>query len=561
MRWHLRSPFTRGLRPRTRSGNEFSSLGSLLVLSNVWPQPFASAAGVRTVELLNRWARQGIFAAVHFATPSSRSVFLDDNNNNHNNNHQTNSPPPSPLDSRIVTHENIPINDAGFMNDFLESIVHGNDKKKNKISVVVYDRFHVEEMFSHHVHRCCPDALQVVDMQDMHSLRRGRQAIVERCDDYTDPMKAMREALDYNPLTSCADDDANASLVLRELASLHRSDLVLVCSPVELELLKPHFPAHKLCLASFWVPEEEEEAEETTTSLTASRTPSSSGSSTVRPFEERQDFCFVGGYRHDPNKDAVGILASHVWPLIRKRLGSASEARLHIYGAYPNHQIQELHNPHEQGLLVHGFVPDLEATLRKHRVMLAPLRYGAGLKGKIVDAWQHGLPVVTTPMGMEGMDPDHINNNNNKSGNEQGSVSPSLSLATTTTTATTLEGFVEAAVQLYSDELAWDKASQRGRHLVSSQYSTHHWDNVSKAVQRACQELKDRRRHDVNRSLVWHQSLRSTEYLSKWIESKSSMYNPPPTPTPSSLDKKQTPQETDSCQEKERERERERESD
>ncbi len=116
-----------------------------------------------------------------------------------------------------------------------------------------------------------------------------------------------------------------------------------------------------------------------------------------RNFSERSGFAFVGGFDHPPNRDAVHHLVQQIWPLIRKEL---PQAELHLVGSQMPADIAELGGA---GVVVHGWLPDLTPVLADSRVFLAPLRYGAGLKGKVGQAMGLGIPVVTTSIGVEGM--------------------------------------------------------------------------------------------------------------------------------------------------------------
>ncbi|EFN50431.1 hypothetical protein CHLNCDRAFT_144035 [Chlorella variabilis] len=110
----------------------------------------------------------------------------------------------------------------------------------------------------------------------------------------------------------------------------------------------------------------------------------------------------IGNWRHPPNLDSARWACSEIWPALRAALPSEHrDAQLHMYGSYAAGAAQQLHRPKE-GVHMKGFAPSLDIMLR-YRVLLAPLRYGAGLKGKVVDSWWHGLPVATTPIGAEGM--------------------------------------------------------------------------------------------------------------------------------------------------------------
>lgn len=102
-------------------------------------------------------------------------------------------------------------------------------------------------------------------------------------------------------------------------------------------------------------------------------------------FEKRIDFVTIGNFRHAPNSDSVRLLIGLLWPAIRARL---PDARLWIYGAYADTSIHALQD-RRAGVMVGGAVADVHAALAKHRVMLAPLRYGAGVKGVL-----HSIRVI-----------------------------------------------------------------------------------------------------------------------------------------------------------------------
>lgn len=114
-------------------------------------------------------------------------------------------------------------------------------------------------------------------------------------------------------------------------------------------------------------------------------------------FSERSDILFVGNFRHRPNVDAVLYFLEEIFPLVLKDL---PEARFFVVGAYPTDEISARHS---ENVVVKNFVPDVEPLFEKTRVFVAPLRYGAGMKGKIGQALSFGLPTVATRVGAEGM--------------------------------------------------------------------------------------------------------------------------------------------------------------
>ena len=195
------------------------------------------------------------------------------------------------------------------------------------------------------------------------------------------------------------------------------------------------------------------------------------------------------------------LLRREIWPRIRHQINNA---RLHVYGAYPTKEILAL-NDSKLGFLVHGRIDDLDSELTKRRVLLAPLRYGAGIKGKIVDAWRCGLPVVSTPIGAEGM----MYNDSEPWG---GAV------------ASNVDDFVEASVSMYTQIATWDNAQKQSIGLLNKLFNKkNNFNLVETAVQNAIAEQKQRRTHDLTSAVLWHQNLRSTRYFSKWVELKETM--------------------------------------
>jgi O-antigen biosynthesis protein len=119
----------------------------------------------------------------------------------------------------------------------------------------------------------------------------------------------------------------------------------------------------------------------------------------------RTDVLFVGGFRHPPNEDAVLYFVRDVLPRVIAR---RPETRLIVIGSDVTPRIRKLAGPHVE---VRGFVQDLQPLFDSARLSIAPLRYGAGVKGKITHSLAWGLPVVTTPIGAEGLglvDGEHV---------------------------------------------------------------------------------------------------------------------------------------------------------
>ncbi|MCR5370499.1 MAG: glycosyltransferase [Clostridium sp.] len=118
-------------------------------------------------------------------------------------------------------------------------------------------------------------------------------------------------------------------------------------------------------------------------------------------FAEREGLLFVGGFAHPPNADAVLWFVREVFPAIRREL----PVNFYIVGSRATEEIKALHNPSE-GIIVKGFVSDeeLAALYQSCRLVVVPLRYGAGVKGKVVEAIYNGAPIITTSVGSEGIE-------------------------------------------------------------------------------------------------------------------------------------------------------------
>ena len=454
-----------------------SCRGDILFLSpTLWPQPDASAAGVRTSDLLNYFASSDppkSFNQVHYGCGLKGDP---------------------PVAFHDVNFQNIPPNRSKKIKEFLQREVD--------LNTVVFDRFFSEEAYSFHFNKHRPDVLRVLDMQDMHALRYHREELIRKMDRQNKTglqcyqeeyfVKSVPSATSYGSSLENSSQVKNPnSLLLRELSAIMRSDLTMVCSQYELDLLRGEYgiPQDKLVLASFFTSED----------------PNYFAPSMVEKenvffqhcFHRRSDFVVLGGFKHSPNIDQV-LMAKNLWPKIREKL---PDAKIHIYGSYPPPRISQLHNKRE-GFLVHGYAKHLNEPLGESRVMLAPIRFGAGIKGKIIDAWRFGCPVVTTPIGAEGIG-DYLK----KWGGYVASDDKS---------------FVDAAVKLYTNEKQWKTGQDCGKKLLNELFSPSNLNEIEESLVEARHNLENMRRRDYMSAMLWHNRYRSTEYFSKWIELKES---------------------------------------
>jgi glycosyltransferase involved in cell wall biosynthesis len=268
-----------------------------------------------------------------------------------------------------------------------------------------------------------------------------------------------------------SEDDMGEDL-LRELASLHRVDAALVVSSFERDFLTQRlgFPDERLLCLPF--PTDAE--------------------SQIPSFTERSGFCFLGNFRHPPNLDSVRWLLSELWPVVRRQL---PEAELHLYGAYPPAEIS-LHKG-QNGIFAHGPVANHRAALGKHKALLAPLRFGAGIKGKVLEAWGAGTPVVGSVLTFEGM-------------GHEGLV-----------TTDALE-FAHACAALDGSESIWTGQSEAGLEAVRTLYNR---ATLAKSfltfLERGMRGLESSRSQNLLGRILRHQQSNSTKYFSRWIEAKN----------------------------------------
>ena len=124
------------------------------------------------------------------------------------------------------------------------------------------------------------------------------------------------------------------------------------------------------------------------------------------PAAGRTGVMFVGGFGHSPNLDAVMYFASEVWPRVREQ---APDQTFHIIGSSPPEQVRALHSE-ANGISVEGFIENLGPWYKRMRVNVAPLRFGGGIKGKVIASLSVGLPTVGTPIAVEGMGLTHGEN-------------------------------------------------------------------------------------------------------------------------------------------------------
>lgn len=405
----------------------------VLILGSVWVEPTSTAAGSRMLQLLQLFLEQGW--ELTFATTAAPSAYAFD------------------LKSMGIDVATIALNDSSF-DAFAKAL---------SPQLVLFDRFMTEEQFGWRIAEQCPDALRILDTEDLHCLRKARE-------------QAIKEQRPFQQ------HDLVSDIAKREIASIYRSDLTLMISIVELELLRDFFkvPTTLLSYLPFLLDPLKSE---------------------FKAFEDRQHFVSIGNFLHSPNWDATVQLKQHIWPLIRKEL---PQAELHIYGAYPSEKVFQLHKEKE-GFLVKGRAENALEVIQNAKVLLAPLRFGAGLKGKFVDAMQCGTPSVTTAIGGEAM---------------HGGLPWSGAIAVENT------AFAKAAIRLYSDKPTWNTAQEHGVMIINSNFQkeTYATSFIAELLNMQ-KDLLEHRRRNFTGQMLMHHSMRSTMFMSKWIEAKNTKYS------------------------------------
>ncbi len=163
-----------------------------------------------------------------------------------------------------------------------------------------------------------------------------------------------------------------------------------------------------------------------------------------RPLQERRDLLFIGGYGHPPNADAMRWMAHEILPALRR---VDADVRILVAGDVPEGERRILS---QSGLDILGRVPDLTPLMNSALASIAPLRFGAGVKGKVNMAMSHGLPVIGTTVAVEGM---------------------RLAHETDVLVAETPDAFAEAYRRLRDDEALWLRVSEDGLENVRTYFS------------------------------------------------------------------------------------------
>jgi glycosyltransferase involved in cell wall biosynthesis/GT2 family glycosyltransferase len=270
-----------------------------------------------------------------------------------------------------------------------------------KYTAVILSRADIAEKYSGKVRALCADAKLIFDTVDLHFLREERKGRLENNKRRIRLAERRRK---------------------QELGIMEMSDVTLVVSPAEKELLIREVPHARIEVVSNIL----------------------SVYGRAATFEERRDMVFIGNFIHSPNVDAMVYFVKEILPHIRNRINGI---RLHIVGSNTPPVIKKLE---ADDVIVTGYVKDLAPLFSSILLSVAPLRYGSGVKGKVNMSMSYGVPVVATSCASEGT---------------------GLTDGKDVLIADTTDGFVEAVVRLYSDKDLWNKLSEEGMENVRSMFS------------------------------------------------------------------------------------------
>jgi len=276
-------------------------------------------------------------------------------------------------------------------------ISHGSDFDAVVLSRCDFARKHIAD-----VRQYAPRSRIIFDTVDLHSLRAHREAQIT-FDPEAREKARQKEELEHD--------------------LIRQADETWVTSSVEQKLLQEKWSEKSIQLVSNIV------------DIPGSHT----------PFELRRDFLFIGGFQHTPNTDAVLFFLTKIYPIVKARL---QEAKFYIIGDKPPPEVVALAG---KNIVITGLQRDVRPFFESVRLSIAPLRFGAGVKGKINQSMAWGVPVVATSLAVEGME---------------------LTFGEDVLVADEPEEFARALVTLYESPELWNRLSQNGIEKTRSLYST-----------------------------------------------------------------------------------------
>ena len=283
----------------------------------------------------------------------------------------------------------------------IQSVTQLLEQRGALFDTVMICRHYIASPLIAAVRQHAPQAQLWFDTVDLHYLREERLAALEQSSRLADVAAVTKQ---------------------QELGVIAACDVTFVVSPVEQALLAQTLPDAKVAILS-------------NIHEPLDHTPG---------YSEREGLLFVGGFQHPPNVDAVTWFVQEVWPLVHAQ---APEIKVRVVGSKMPETLRSLAGP---GIEILGFVQDIDPLLAQSRISIAPLRYGAGVKGKVNQAMSHGLPVVATPAAVEGMDLTHGQH---------------------VLVADTPAAYAQEIIRLYNDPVLWQQLVEGGKANVAKTFS------------------------------------------------------------------------------------------
>ena len=271
----------------------------------------------------------------------------------------------------------------------------------NEFDLVFLERGPVAMRYIRKIKETVPDIPVLFDTHDLHYLRMQRQAELEDNRVLKSEAQSMRHS---------------------EFQVMGKTDVTIVVSQYEKEILAQEKPDIRTEVLPLFMETEQLD----------------------RPFQDREGILFIGGFRHPPNADAVQYFVRQVWPLIKEQV---PDMTFHVIGGPVPSEIAALAG---NGIHVEGFVEDLKPLFSKCRMSIAPLRFGAGVKGKTGTSLAYGLPSVLSPVALEGS-----------------GLQPGENILV----ADGAEEFARQVIRLYTDEALWTRLSEAGLDFIEQTYS------------------------------------------------------------------------------------------
>ncbi len=296
---------------------------------------------------------------------------------------------------------------------FYHSINQVLETRLDEFDAVYITRYHIAKDYIDYIHQHS-NAKVVFNNADLHFLRELRTALKQGAD------KALL--------------DQALQTRNEELLVCQKADAILCYNSTEHAVITSHILEAEKLFITPWVLEKK----------------------TAGPsFAKRSGIAFLGGFNHTPNRESVEYLAKEIMPLLEKQ---RPDITLYVYGSNMPDEYKELET---SNIKMIGFAETLDGVFHDHRVFVAPLLSGAGIKGKVLESMAYNMPSVLTEVAAEGTGLTH---------------------GISTLIAQKPQEWVDAIIQLYDDKDLWQKFAENSQVLVEAKYSFEHGHQAFKEI-------------------------------------------------------------------------------